>query len=733
MSRGARVLACAALLAPAPARSLAAQAPAAPRALRYDLRPGDHLVYRQWLERRLRSSRFESQSETEWENHVLVLDGDDGAVRVAFQRNRTRAELTRYRENGRDRLEPARRELAEALARRAVAFAEANWLTAQGGALLPWSAVREATSERLPFFHGLQPLPAQAVAPGAAFTSPGPLGMKMRATRLETVAGEECLRLEGALEGALTVRQWHCPGSGTLGRLELEASYGAPGGVDVAERLRLERVSLSRGEAIGAWLKEPKTSQGVLAALVSSDRVSVGRDALDAVLDGDDPEAQRLALAVAWRHRLAPPPFAALRRLAGGPSPRVRTLAVRLLGLRPEPDARALQQAALRDPDPFVQAAAHPRPAPATEVVTLARAVRGDGPLPSWAGPLEPGFGRRALAAQRAAGEVAGATLRFVRAERFRGWPYVLHVPEDYRGDEPYPLVVVLGGGPGRALPTAQTARATVEPRGELVVYPQANGMWWEGNAGPMFDALLRELLGELNVDTDRVTITGFSNGGTGSILYAAQRPDRFAALASLMGGGLPFFEGGLDPIDAAAVARLPMLFVHGTRDEVIPAEASERTVAAVRKVNPGATVELHLLKGRPHDVRYGTDEELALPFLARFTRDPFPRAVSLRARRLGHARAFWVEVAEKGGGTAEVDGTVEGQAIALRTRNVKALRLLLRRELVDLAAPLRVRVDGREAFSGALAEDPELFLSSWRASGDPQRAHAAELLLRLP
>jgi hypothetical protein len=165
----------------------------------------------------------------------------------------------------------------------------------------------------------------------------------------------------------------------------------------------------------------------------------------------------------------------------------------------------------------------------------------------------------------------------------------------------------------------------------------------------------------------------------------------------------------------------------------VIPAEASERTVKAIRAADPGATVELHLLKDRPHDVRYGADDDLALPFLARFTRDAFPRSLRLRARRLEHARAFWVEVTEKSGGLAEVDGAIEGQTVALRTKGVKALRLLLRRELVDLGAPLRVLVDGREAFSGTLAEDPALFLASWRATGDPQRAHAAELQLRLP
>ena len=100
------------------------------------------------------------------------------------------------------------------------------------------------------------------------------------------------------------------------------------------------------------------------------------------------------------------------------------------------------------------------------------------------------------------------------------------------------------------------------------------------------------------------------------------------------MGGGLPFFEA-TDPIDAAAIARIPFLFVHGDRDEVIPSWASERTAKAMRKANPEAVAEVHVLPGRPHDVVYGRDEGLTFPFLEKQAREAFPKQVSLRARTL--------------------------------------------------------------------------------------------------
>jgi fermentation-respiration switch protein FrsA (DUF1100 family) len=686
-----------------PAAATLLLALAGPVALQYDLRPGDHLVYRQRLEREIRSTRVDSRSEAEWESHVLVLGERGGSWRAGIQRNRTRADLLRYREDGRDRLESERPAFAEALARRGTAFAETNWLTPSGTALLPWAAAREATSERLPFFHEIEALPAAAVAPGGSFASPGLLGLPMKAVAFETVGGEECLRLEGGGAG-LSVRHWHCPSSGTLGRLEYEAEYGGLGGAEVKERYRLERVSLSRGEALASWLSDPRTARGALMALAATDRLDVAPEVLYSLLDSRDADVERLVLAVAWRHRLPPPPPDAVHRIASSPSPRAKALAGHFLGTRPEPPA---------------------------DLARFARAVRFGGEGTDWNGPVEPGWGRRALLAQRAPGQVPGTTLRLMRTERFRGRPYVLHVPDDYRGDEPFPLVVVLGGGPGRAIPTAQTARSTLEPLGVLAVFPQANGMWWEDEPGAAVEALLAEAFSDLNVDTDRVTIAGFSNGGTGSLLFAARTPHRFAAVASLMGGGLPFFERD-NPIEAAAIACIPFLFVHGDRDEIIPGWASERTAKAMRKANPRAVAELHVLAGRPHDVVFGRDEGLTFPFLERHVRDAFPRQVSLRTRSLDHPRAFWAEVLEKEGGTAEIDGTIEGQAIALRTKNVRRLRLHLRRELVDLQAPVRVTIGGREAFAGPVAEDPALLLRSWRETGDPQLARAAEVVLEV-
>jgi pimeloyl-ACP methyl ester carboxylesterase len=696
---------------------------------RYDLRVGDHLVFAQRLTRIVQSPDQERETRGEWECHLLVVAEKAGRWQVGIQRNRRSVELVREREGGHDRTERERPAFMEAMAARPIGLAEANWIEPDGAAILPWSAVREAASEWLPFVHELMPLPRSTVGVGERFVGPAPLGLSSRFGGTETIGGEECLRLEGeAPGGVLRLRQWHGVASGLPVRVEYAGRSSLPPNRDVREALTIERMRLARGEGVSMWLADEATVQGALAGVDLTEPPPLSAAALGRLLDGtSDPEVERLALGVAHRHHVAVS-VPTLERLLGSADARVRALALRRLEDAPAASAAPLLARGSADAEWSVRdaAAATEKTREALALVPLARSVLEGGPLPEWRCGEDEGRARRALWARRFSGQVPGATLRLMADPRFRGRPYVLMVPDDYRGDAPFPLLVFLGGGPGRAIPTAQSTAAALTA-GWLVAWPQAGGMWWEPEPAAAVEALLGELLATLNVDTNRVFLAGFSNGGTGTLLYASRWGHRLAAAAPLMGAGLQFFQGS-ESLPRASLARLPLLFVHGDRDEVIPAWASERTVKDLRKENPEASVEMHVLKGRGHDIIPGRDDGLLVPFLARQRREPFPRSVTLRARDLAHARSFWVEVTDKEGGTAEVDGTIDDQQVRLTTRHVKVLRLLLRRELLPGEGPVRVVIDRREVFSGPLVEDCALLAKSWAVTADPFLAHSVEL-----
>lgn len=88
------------------------------------------------------------------------------------------------------------------------------------------------------------------------------------------------------------------------------------------------------------------------------------------------------------------------------------------------------------------------------------------------------------------------------------------------------------------------------------------------------------EVMATKAVDPSRVYLTGLSMGGFGAFDLAARRPELFAAVVPICGGG--------DPATAATVARIPFYIVHGTDDPVVPVALSR----AMREAIAGAAAE---------------------------------------------------------------------------------------------------------------------------------------------
>jgi hypothetical protein len=242
---------------------------------------------------------------------------------------------------------------------------------------------------------------------------------------------------------------------------------------------------------------------------------------------------------------------------------------------------------------------------------------------------------------------------------------------------------------------------------------------------------LLLEILRSYNVDTDRVYLTGFSNGGTASLEFGARWPQRFAAIASLMGAGMDSPSGVKVPM--RNLLDVPVLFVHGDKDLRIPFSNSVNTFDEMRDLKPRVPPEVHLLKGRVHDVTLNTDDGYTLPFFQRFSREPFPPSVSAKIWDPRFPRQYWMEVVE-GEKVPSLEGRIlPGNLIEIKTQNVKKLRLLLRPELFPAAGPIHIRLNGKDQPAFELKRDCQLFQRRAEASADPDLAYTDEVLLDVP
>jgi predicted peptidase len=111
---------------------------------------------------------------------------------------------------------------------------------------------------------------------------------------------------------------------------------------------------------------------------------------------------------------------------------------------------------------------------------------------------------------------------------------------------------------------------------------------------------VLDEVKAELSVDPNRIYLTGGSGGSNGVWVISLQYPDRFAALVPFMGYyGWPFTV----PEDICDIKDIPVWAFHGDADEVIPLDAEQRIVDALKAC--GGDVRFTIFPGIGHDMDY--------------------------------------------------------------------------------------------------------------------------------
>lgn len=113
--------------------------------------------------------------------------------------------------------------------------------------------------------------------------------------------------------------------------------------------------------------------------------------------------------------------------------------------------------------------------------------------------------------------------------------------------------------------------------------------------------AFIEQLKAEYPVDEDRIYLTGLSMGGFGTWFTATARPDLFAAIAPVCGGGMAW---------AAKNLTMPIWVFHGAEDKTVLPIYSDMMVEKLEAA--GADVKYTRLDGVAHNVwEHAYGEEL--------------------------------------------------------------------------------------------------------------------------
>jgi predicted peptidase len=117
---------------------------------------------------------------------------------------------------------------------------------------------------------------------------------------------------------------------------------------------------------------------------------------------------------------------------------------------------------------------------------------------------------------------------------------------------------------------------------------------------------LLAHLKKTLPMDEHRIYLTGNSMGGYGTWMWGAANPEHFAAIAPISGG---IGQGGPKDVTpdlekwAKNLATIPVFAFAGGKDRVVPADRSEKLVAAIQ-IAGGKKAKLKIYPDEGHNAR---------------------------------------------------------------------------------------------------------------------------------
>ncbi|MBU15655.1 MAG: hypothetical protein CMQ14_11325 [Gammaproteobacteria bacterium] len=302
-------------------------------------------------------------------------------------------------------------------------------------------------------------------------------------------------------------------------------------------------------------------------------------------------------------------------------------------------------------------------------------------------------------------------------------YPYMLYVPEDYDPNQSYPLEFVLHGGVGRPRTDAeesfwQRSYERVAQPGRIIVIPfaWAEAYWWQDSQSENIPAILNELKATYNVDENRVTMTGISDGGTGAYFFAFKQPTQWAAFLPYIGhpGVLRSKQsGGGYRLYFENLMNKPLYIVNGENDRLYPAESLRSFIQILQDVDVPHTWTV--IEEGGHNTSWLPDYQVVIEqFKADNPRDPLPANIQWVADRTDrYNRNHWIEINEmtEADRPSLLQVTRTGNQFEVDARGVNRFTLLLSPNAVDFELPLRVVVNGESKFDGMVEQSEETLL----------------------
>jgi poly(3-hydroxybutyrate) depolymerase len=249
--------------------------------------------------------------------------------------------------------------------------------------------------------------------------------------------------------------------------------------------------------------------------------------------------------------------------------------------------------------------------------------------------------------------------------------------------------------------------------------------LWHEAHMDRLFARLIEDLIVLEDVNPDRIYIMGYSAGGDGVYQMAPRMADWWAGAAMM--------AGHPNGVSLLSLRNVPFALQVGANDAAydrnkVGKEYGEQLDKLAQDDPKGYPHFVKIHEGKGHWMNL--EDKAALPWLAKFTRNPVPERIVWKQTGTPHPRSYWLAVppAEAKSGSL-VTAKRDGQTIEI-TAVEKIGKLLIRLDdrMADLDKPIQVTQAGKELFSGTATRTIGTMIRTLTDRSDPKLIFDAEV-----
>lgn len=241
-----------------------------------------------------------------------------------------------------------------------------------------------------------------------------------------------------------------------------------------------------------------------------------------------------------------------------------------------------------------------------------------------------------------------------------------------------------------------ENQKSLYSPAEGIYLAPRAPGNTWDLWHVPFIDPLMDQLIQacevNLDINPNKVYILGYSAGGDGCYQLAPRLAERWAAAAMMAG----------HPGDALAsnLRNVPFSLWVGANDaaydrnKLVP--VWDEALNALQAANPDAYIhDAHVVADKGHWM--DREDRAAIPWMAKFTRNPYPNNITWTQDNVLRATRYWVQLPKeelvKGGETVV---SYAGQTITIEKCFTSKITFWLNDSMLNLDKPVKVIYQGK-------------------------------------